>query len=120
MREKSTRFRRIAGLIQTVIANALKRDVNDPRLQHVSICGIDMAPDLGQAVLFFTMAEPTPENIKSAEKAFRKASGFFRSLISQSTELRYTPQLFFKYDASIVHAEKIQRLLDDIEDDQES
>lgn len=114
MSEKTKRVRRIAGLIQTVVAQALKKEVSDPRLANVTISGIDLAPDYGQAVLFFTLTDPNPEMIKAAEIAFRKASGFFRFHVSQSTELRYTPQLFFKYDMSIVRAQQVQQLLDAI------
>jgi len=110
--EKLKRVRRIAGLIQSVVAQALQREVNDPRLANVSISGIDLAPDYGQAVLFFTMSDPTDTAIKSAEKAFSKAAGFLRFNVSKSTELRYTPQLYFRYDASIARAEKVQQLID--------
>lgn len=113
--EKEKRVRRIAGLIQSVIAKALKKEVSDPRLQNVTISGIDLAPDFGQAVLYFTLSNPTDEAIASAEKAFKKASGFFRMQLSKSTELRYTPHLIFQYDESILQAEKLQRLLDDVE-----
>jgi len=112
MSEKAKRVRRIGGLIQSTVAHVLQKEINDPRLANVSITGIDLAPDFGQAVLFFTMPDPTPEAVKVAEKAFVKATGFFRYNVSQSTELRYTPQLHFRYDASIMQAEKIQDLLD--------
>jgi len=108
---KTKRVRRIAGLIQTVVATTFKKEVSDPRLAQVTISGIDLAPDYGQAVLFFTLTDPSPEAVKAAEAAFKKASGFFRRHVSQLTKLRYTPQLIFRYDASIMNAEKIQQLL---------
>ena len=114
MSEKAKRARRIAGLIQSVVAQVLKKEVSDPRLAEVTITGIDLAPDFGQAVLFFTLPNPSEEAVKATMLAFKKATGFFRVHVSQSTELRYTPQLFFRYDAAIVRAEKIQQLLDKI------
>lgn len=114
MSEKTKRVRRIAGLIQSVVATVLKKEVSDPRLAKATISGIDLAPDYGQAVLFFSLPDPTPHDIKTTEKAFEKATSFFRYHVSQSTELRYTPQLIFKYDASILNAERISALLDDV------
>lgn len=121
MSEKTKRARRIAELIQSVISQTLRKEVSDPRLQKASITGIDLAPDYGNAVLFFTLFnEQDDEAIKAAEKAFKKASGFFRHAISRSTELRYTPQLSFEYDTATLNAEHISRLIDEVapEDDE--
>lgn len=110
---KSKRVYRIAELIQTVIAQLLKREVNDPRLSKVSITGVDLAPDYGRATVFFTSTDVSAESIKSAQDAFNKAEGFFRIQLSKLTELRYTPKISFKFDASIMQAEHISALLKD-------
>lgn len=115
MSEKTKRARRIAELIQSVVSQTLRREVSDPRLQQASITGIDLAPDYGNAVLFFTLFNENDEAaIQAAEKAFKKATGFFRRAISKSTELRYTPQLSFEYDQMTLNAEHISRLIDEV------
>lgn len=110
---KTKRTRQIAELIQTVVAQLLKKEVSDPRLTPVVITGVDLAPDFRNAVIFFTLSNATLQSIHSVEKAFQKATGFFRYQLSQLTELRYTPQLKFQYDQSIAHAERIAYLLSD-------
>ncbi|MCX7125729.1 MAG: 30S ribosome-binding factor RbfA, partial [Gammaproteobacteria bacterium] len=93
---KSKRTHRTAELIQQIVAMALIKEVSDPRLSAVTITGVDLSPDFKQAVVFFSMLEPTDEAIKAAETAFQKATGFFRLHLSRSTELRHTPKLFFR------------------------
>lgn len=108
---KSKRTHRTAELIQKIIALALLKETSDPRLTNVTITGVDLAPDFTQALVFFSMLDPTKEAIYSADKAFKKAEGFFRGVLSRSTELRYTPKLFFRYDPTLINAERISDLL---------
>ncbi|MCX7120870.1 MAG: 30S ribosome-binding factor RbfA [Gammaproteobacteria bacterium] len=108
---KSKRTHRTAELIQQIVALALLKEVSDPRLAKITITGVDLSPDFKQAIVFFSMLDPTEESIKLAEVAFQKATGFFRLLLSRSTELRHTPKLFFRYDITLVNAERISDLL---------
>ncbi|OGT34633.1 MAG: ribosome-binding factor A [Gammaproteobacteria bacterium RIFCSPHIGHO2_02_FULL_39_13] len=108
---KSKRANRVAELIQTTIAHLLLKEVSDPRLRFVTITGVDLSPDGKNAVVFFSMLDPTSDHVKSAEKAFQKAQGFFRFQLSQSTEFRHTPQLIFRYDPSQMVGERISKLL---------
>ena len=111
---KSKRNNRLAELIQSVIARLLIKEVFDPRLSSVTITGVDVSPDGRNAIVFFSLLDPTDVNIKSAEKAFEKASGFFRFQLSRETELRHTPKLIFKYDASLMVGERVSQLLSDV------
>lgn len=108
---KSKRNNRVAELIQTTIAQLLQKEVSDPRFKTVTITAVDLSPDGKNAIVFFSLLEATLDNIQSAEKAFKKAAGFFRLQLSRLTELRHTPQLIFKYDASLANAERISRLI---------
>ena len=110
---KSKRTHRIAELIQTIIARLLIKEVSDPRLQAATITGVDLSPDQKNAIVFFSLLDPTAENIKTTEKSFEKASGFFRLQLSRSTELRHTQKLIFRCDVSLMTGERVSRLLSD-------
>jgi ribosome-binding factor A len=115
MSEKSKRVNRMAELIQSIIAQLLLKEVSDPRLKSVTITNVDLSPDGKRALIYFSLLDPTPQHIKSAEQAFQKAAGFFRVNLSSMTELRHTPQLHFHYDASLMVAEKVTQLINKIE-----
>lgn len=110
-KEKSKRNHRAEELVQHAIANVLHREVNDARLSTVTITGVDLSPDFKQAIVFFSLLDPNAEAIREAEKAFKKAAGFFRVCLSKKVELRHTPQMVFRYDPSIETGERISSLL---------
>lgn len=113
MREKSKRVQRVSELIQSVIAMMLLREVSDPRLSQVTITGVNLAPDYGNAVIYFTLPDTDEKRIRDTEQAFQKAIGFFRRQLAQLTELRHTPRLTFKYDVVTTTAERIACLLNE-------
>ena len=110
---KSKRIYRAAELIQKIVAGLLLSEVSDPRLKSVTITDVDLSPDFRQASVFFTLLDANPESIKAAETAFKKAASFFRVNVSKQAELRYTPELTFKYDMSVIEGERISNLLKD-------
>lgn len=103
----------MAELIQSVIASLLLKEVSDPRLKFASITHVDLSPDGKRALIFFSLMDPTEDNVKLANTAFQSAAGFIRLHLSRQTELRHTPQLHFHYDASLIAAEKVTRLIND-------
>ena len=111
MAAKTKRAHRIAELIQIVVARLLQKKIFDPRLRLVAITGVDLSPDAKNAIVFFSLLDPSDENINSAEKAFQEAVGFFRFQLSRETKLRHTPKLNFKYDASLMIGERVSNLL---------
>lgn len=106
---KSNRQFRVADLIHQNLALLLKRAVFDPRLSKALITGVDISPDLKQARVFFTVLNG--EDLEDVKKAFKKATGYFRRLLAQATELRHIPQLNFVYDNSVERGDKISRLI---------
>lgn len=111
--QKSKRAFRVGELIQSTVASVLRKEVSDPRLKTIAITGADLSPDGKNAIVFFSLLDPTPANINSAEKTFEKAASFFRYQLSQFTELRHTPKLIFKYDPSLMVGERVSWLLRD-------
>lgn len=117
MSSKSKRVNRVAELIQSVIARLLQREINDPRLQAATITGVDLSPDGKMAIVFFSLLDADAARIKETEKLFENASGYFRFQLSSLTELRHTPKLTFKYDVSLMNAERVSRLIRSVDDE---
>ncbi|HEU4647028.1 MAG TPA: 30S ribosome-binding factor RbfA [Burkholderiales bacterium] len=106
------RPRKVADQIQRELSEVIRRDLRDPRLNLVTLTAVDAAPDLSHAVVYFTCLERV--QAEAAEVALRKAAGFLRSQLSRRIKLYTTPELRFKYDASVERGARLSQLIDSV------
>lgn len=104
------RTRRVAELIKREIAYILAREVNDRRINKLSVTHVDISKDLKNARVFVSsmMSDVEPELI---EQQLFQASKFIRQQLSQKLKLRVTPRLSFKYDETIDRAMHLEQLM---------
>jgi ribosome-binding factor A len=88
------------------------RELKDPRIQNsvVSITDVDCAKDLKTANVYYSFfsVKYTEKDIKSALKS---ASGYLRTYLARTINLRQTPLLNFIFDNSIERGNRISELL---------
>ena len=104
----SYRAERVNELIRRELVLLLKKETKDPRLQNVVITDVIVTRDLASAKVFFSVDESSQQIVSSLLK---KASGFFRTSLSKSLDLRHTPTLSFIYDTAPNTGAKIDDLL---------
>jgi ribosome-binding factor A len=107
------RASRVADVIKNELALLLVQRVRDPHLQEISISRVTLSDDLRHAKVYYTMFQPQGR-LKQVERSLAKATGFMRSHLAKTLNLRFTPELRFWYDEEFEEVEKIERLLDDI------
>ncbi len=113
MSQSSKRARRISDLIKREVALLMKTSINDPRLSGIMITSVDLAPDLGNAKIYFTLSDSA--KVSEAKLALEKATGFVRHSLANNTDLRYTPGLSFVHDESIARANDLLDLIDRVQ-----
>jgi ribosome-binding factor A len=111
------RQRRVSALIKEAISELLQREVSDPRLDFVTITDVETSADLRQARVYVTFLGD-PQNPKERLEALRKASGFLRHHLGQKVYLRYVPDLTFHLDSSVQEGQRIDRILQELENSQ--
>ena len=104
----SYRTERVNELMRRELVLLLKQETKDPRLQQVVITDVIVSRDLTSAKVFFSVDE---DSIKVVVSLLNKASGFFRSSLSKSLDLRHTPTLSFIYDMTPNTGARIDDLL---------
>ena len=107
-RPKSSRPERVAEAVFQELSILLQQKARDARLREVSISNVRMTPDLKQAKVLF--AVPAGTSAEQALKALRRASGFFRSHLARTLNLRYTPELLFFYDRQSEELDRLEQL----------
>lgn len=110
MPKPNMRTRRIADLIQHEIASLLKKEIRDPRLNNLVITDVEVSADLGYARIFYTLLDKN--ELAAVEKSLIKATGFLRHRLAKNAQLKYTPQIEFIYDQSVIAAEELSQLID--------
>lgn len=97
----TARAARMAKRIQTLVANAIDRQVKDRRLELVTVTDTRMTGDLHDATIFYTVRGRTLEekpDYEAAAEALHRARGQLRKIVGQDLGVRYTPTLSFEVD----------------------
>ena len=104
----SYRTERVNELMRRELVLLLKQETKDPRLKQVVITDVIVSRDLTSAKIFFSVDE---DSINIVTPLLNKASGFFRSSLSKTLDLRHTPTLSFIYDTAPNTGARIDDLL---------
>jgi ribosome-binding factor A len=113
MKGSSRRPEQVAETLRQVIADALTREVRDPRVGFVTLTGVLVTNDLSHARIMVTV--PGEEADKSrALEGLQSAAGFLRSRAARTLTTRSVPELHFELDRGLEHAARISELLNDI------
>jgi len=110
----SNRIGRINEEIQKELASLI-RNLKDPRVQDtmISVTRVEATPDLRWAKVYVSFLQE--EKAKDALKGLKSASGYLRRELGQRLQLRYTPELQWEQDDSIVYGAKMLKLINSLE-----
>jgi len=112
----SIRTNRIGDQIVREVSAIIDRELKDPSVGFVTVTSARVTGDLRYADVYVSVLGNEEERKKSME-GLTRASRFIRSLVGQRIRLRYTPEIRFRFDDSLIRAEKIDRLLKEIENE---
>ena len=109
----NNRIGRINEDIQRTLSELIRR-LKDPRVSQVgmvSVIRVDTTGDLRYARVYVSVLDKSRE--KDVMRGLKSAAGFLRRELSQSLQLRYTPELQFIADDSILQGAHILEMLRD-------
>ena len=110
----SRRIERVNELIKEEIANLLRRELQDPRLEAlISVTEVSTTADLRNATVRVSILG-TEEEVQQAMKALRHAAGYLRHEMAGRLRLRHVPELTFKLDTSLEKGARVLDLLPEI------
>ncbi len=111
----SGRMRKVNGMLHEVIASEVV-ELKDPRLGFVTISGVDTAPDLRTAVVYFSVLGGADE-LKETAAGLAAAAPRLQARIGSRVRLKYLPRLRFVADESIRRGARIDEILRDVKGD---
>lgn len=111
MAREFARHQRLGSEVLRTLSELLRFETKDPRLQRISLTSVDLSRDLSVARVYFSLLDPD-ESPEPVLEGLERASGFLRSRLGRSLQIRHVPELRFAHDDSAEHGAKISDLID--------
>ncbi|MDZ4167540.1 MAG: 30S ribosome-binding factor RbfA [Coriobacteriia bacterium] len=111
---KSTpRTRKLGETVREALAEVLRDDVADPRLDFVTITSVQVSSDLGVADVYVT-THGDQERYDELLEGMRSADKRIRAGLARRVSLRITPELRYHLDTSVDESMRIYEALKDV------
>jgi ribosome-binding factor A len=107
-------MRRVDEAMREVLSDAVGSALKDPRVGFVTVTAVETSPDLRHARVFVSVLGTDEERHASLE-GLRSAHGFLQRRVAAELRLKHTPQLVFEEDDTARRAERVERLLEEID-----
>ena len=108
----------MGDLILHETAAILQRQVKDPRVNLVTLTGVDVSVDLRVAKVFFSCLDQQADP-KKAQQGLDSARGFIRRELGRNLELKAVPELRFHHDDSLDRGFRVQDVIESLHIDPE-
>lgn len=110
--KKTRRTSRVGETVRDALTQILRSDLRDFDMGWSSISEVEVAPDLHYARVFVTGLKE--EDTKKTVEQLRKAAGQVRHHLARRINLRYTPELDFRYDETAMRALRVETILREV------
>jgi len=111
-------LRRVNVSLKEAIADEVSR-LADPGLGMVTITAVDTAPDLRNARVYYSVLGDEAQFAETV-KALERAKPHVRSEVGKRVRLKYLPELRFEQDTALEQGMRIERLLTELREEEES
>ena len=109
----SRRLLKAAEAIREVVSMAILTEMRDPRVQNVTVTGVEVAPDMKSAkVIISVMGDEGRQHL--CLRGLQNAAGFLQSKIADRIDTRYIPRLTFSLDTGLKKGLEVNRILADL------
>lgn len=113
MPSNNNRFERINEEYRKEISNIIDNKLKNPNVTGlISVTKVKVTADLKYAKVYVSILNS--KNIKETLAGLKKSSGFVRSELARTVNLRNTPEIIFELDESLEYGARIDSILKDI------
>jgi ribosome-binding factor A len=101
---------RVNEVVRETLADELER-LSDPRLEMVTITGVEVARDLRTANVYFAALDHPVDEVLAALAA---AAPHLRAALGHQVRMKYLPRLEFHPDRGIEQGERVEAIIREI------
>lgn len=111
---ESRRHLRVKELLKREIGEVIRRDFAIAETGVISVNDVGVAGDLHSATVFIGVVGSASQQKKALE-LLQKQRGRIQAEVGRSVVLKYTPQLRFVIDETADRAQRVLRIIDELE-----
>jgi ribosome-binding factor A len=111
---KFSRSLRVNEVVRQTLADELEH-MGDPRLEMVTITGVEVSPDLRHAIVFYGALDKP-----DVDAALSSAAPRLRAALGREVRMKYVPALHFREDPAIEAGQRIEKILRDLHEQEPS
>ncbi len=100
------RTARVNEVVREVLATEVER-LSDPRLELVTVTGVEVSNDLREATVYYSAFGPSDE----AAAGLRAAASHLRGVLGTQVRLKYLPRLSFREDPGVVQGRRVDEII---------
>lgn len=104
---------RLAEALKDEISEVVGFELDDPRLETVTVTDVTVSEDLRDAKVF-VLVQGDEQEVAGAMKALQNAMVFVRQQVAMNLSLRHVPHLHFARDTAEENAARVNDLLSGI------
>lgn len=113
MPKNEARLNRINEELKKELSQVLNYEIKNPNITGmISVTRVKITPDFKYAKVYVSILNS--KNIKKTMEGLKESSGFLRSKLAKTVNLRITPELVFELDDSLEYGARIDSILKDL------
>ena len=106
-------MRRVNKAVLEVVSAHIVEDLKDPRINFVTVTGVETSADLRSARVFVSVLGQAAER-DDALAGLSSAKGFLQKRVGEELRMKRTPTLTFVHDDSIDTGMRIEEILHEV------
>ena len=104
---------RLAESLKVEIAEVVGFEMDDPRLETVTVTDVEVSPDLRDAKVYVLVRGEETE-VAAALRSLKNAATFVRQQVAMNLDLRFAPHVHFVRDSAEENASRVGEILEDL------
>jgi len=108
----SYRLEKVNSQIKKEITKIIQEEIDDPRVEMVSITRVVTRADLREAHIYFSVLKE--EEAKDVSKILNRMRGYLRRILGRKMRIKILPSLRFFPDDTIRYSVEIYRKIEEI------
>ncbi len=117
MPKNEARLNRINEELKKELSSVINYKLKNPNVTGmISVTRVKITPDFKYAKVYVSILNS--KNVNKTMEGLKESSGFMRSELAKTVNLRITPELVFELDDSLEYGEKIDSILKELKKEQ--